>query len=151
MTAYVIGVDPGLTTGVARLDLATFELELLQCTPSLVLPLVRELAATGDVLVLAVERFVVGPRASRSSTPKAGALTRNLVAQLQLEGEQFADRVVLRNAATVKSWFTQRRLVAARLVHTGMPHALDGGRHAVYAAVHDCGMPDPLSKKAGVR
>jgi hypothetical protein len=151
MTAYVIGVDPGATTGVARLDLATRTVELLQCTPGLVLPVVRDLCVTGDVLVLAVERFVVGPRAARSSTPKAGAITRDLIGALQAEGEQLADRVVLRSASDVKPWFTPRRLAAAGLVHPGMPHALDAGRHAWFAAVHDCGIPDPLSARAGAR
>lgn len=151
MSIFVVGIDPGLTTGIARLDLSTGELELLQCTPGLVLPLVRELCVGSDVLVLAVERFVVGPRAARSSTPKAGAVTRELIGALLSEGEHLADRVVLRSASEVKPWATDARLKAAGITQRGMPHALDAAKHALFAAVADCGIPDPLSRRAGAR
>jgi hypothetical protein len=148
MRTYVIGIDPGLTTGIALLDLQTLACELVQCSPGVVLPIVTELATSGVIAVLAVERFVVGPRAARSSTPRAGAITRELIVELTAAGEHFADKVVLRSAAEVKPWATDQRLERAGLKVRGMPHAVDGARHALFSAVKDCGLPDPLSKRS---
>lgn len=153
MSVFVIGVDPGQTTGVCVLDDFGVYRDLLQCSPGLVLPVVRGLldghnpAPSGAVL--AVERFVVGRRAARSSTPAAGALTRELVVALTELGRSLGLRVALRSAAEVKPWATNARLDAAGLLALGkgMPHALDGGRHALFAAVADCGLPDPLSSR----
>jgi hypothetical protein len=151
---YVIGVDPGRTSGIARLDLTTWHVDLVQATPSVVLPIVRALAAdVGAVAVLAVERFVVGPRAARSTAASAGRVTRDVIAALTAEGARLAGRVVLRSAGQVKPWATDARLAAAGLITAtkGMPHARDAARHAVYAAVRDCGQPDPLSPSFPVR
>lgn len=151
MTRTVIGVDPGLTTGIARLDLDAFRApQLAQVTPELVTDIVEVLIGAQDPaeVVLAVEQFVVGPRAARSSTPAAGRATRELIAALQQEFPGRGVHVVLRAAAQVKPWATDTRLRAAGLVVVkGMPHALDAARHALFAAVRDCGLPDPLSPK----
>lgn len=149
----VIGVDPGQTTGVALLVPGRAP-EVLQCSPGLVLPVVRALTYTHGPLVLAVERFVVGARSARSSTPKAGQVTRDLIGALtdldsvEVGGAQVTVRVVLRSAAEVKPWATDRRLDAAGLLTAtkGMRHAADACRHALFAQVHDAGLPDPLSK-----
>lgn len=150
MIRTVIGVDPGLTTGVARLDLDAWRVpSLAQVTPELVLDVVEMLLGAQDPadVLLAVEAFVVGPRAARSSTPAGGRTARELIAALHA----LPVRAIGRTAAAVKPWATDRRLEKAGLLVKGMPHAADAGRHALYAAVNDGGLPDPLSRKAAAR
>lgn len=147
----VIGVDPGMTTGIALLELTgdarALSVELVQCTPDIVRNIVRSFSC-GQVLLLAVEKFVVGPRATRSSTPAAGRITRELIVELADLDRELDCRVVLRSAAEVKPWATDARLKATGLsLPKGMPHALDALRHALFAAVADCGIPDPLSRR----
>jgi hypothetical protein len=50
----------------------------------------------------------------------------------------------------VKPWATDERLEAAGLLDLtkGMRHARDAARHALFTAVKDGGVPDPLSKHA---
>jgi hypothetical protein len=58
-----------------------------------------------------------------------------------------------RSAADVKPWATDTRLQAAGLLDLtkGMRHARDAARHALFCAVCDFGLTDPLSRKAGPR
>jgi hypothetical protein len=113
---------------------------------------------TREPIVVAIEKFVVRRRAAASSTAAAGATTRDLVGQLEATAldvrRRTAEvRVVLRSAAEVKPWATDTRLEAAGLLSacTGMRHARDAARHALFAAVKDAGAPDPLSRKASAR
>jgi hypothetical protein len=150
----VIGVDPGSTTGLARIDLDAWRpAALAQVTPELVLDTVEMLLGAQDPaeVLLAVEAFVVGPRAGRSSTPAGGRTARDLIGALQAWAGDRGMRVVLRSASEVKPWATDRRLIAAGLLVKGMPHAADAGRHSLFAAASDCGLPDPLSRRAGTR
>lgn len=147
----VLGVDPGPTTGIALL---TFMVDgwvplgpdVVQCNAGIAVAVVRSLTIEPPT-ALAVERFVVGPRAARSSTPVAGQITRELIGLLA--GVPAAQHVQ-RSAAEVKPWATDRRLDAAGLLAPtkGMPHARDACRHALFSAVRDCGLPDPLSKRS---
>lgn len=156
MIRTVLGADPGETTGLARLDLDGFrEPKLIQVTDAtLVLALLDDLlgallgAQAPDEVLFAIEQFVVGRRAGRSSTPKAGRTTRDLIGAMQLWALERGIRVVLRSASEVKPWATDIRLRAAGLYLRGAPHARDAARHAIYSAVCDCGFPDPLSARA---
>lgn len=159
MSALVIGVDPGSTTGVCVLrpgqgvhpvavqihgseGVAPYIRSVVECTPP------------EDTVLLAVEQFVVSARASRSSTPAGGRAARELIAALSdLAGELRDDyqiTTVLRPAALVKPWATDHRLDAAGLLEPckGMGHARDAARHALYAAVKAGLAPDPLSGAA---
>lgn len=157
MRVLIVGVDPGPIPGVVALGLDDGENlvdpSVFQCDPASALWVVTETLASQvigwDLKLLAVERFVVGPRASRSSTAGAGALTRNLIGNLQGIGELAGARVVLRSASEVKPWATDTRLDAFGLLAgtKGMPHARDGARHALFAAVRDGGLADPLSRR----
>lgn len=154
MSTLIVGVDPGQTTGIATLlslDVTPDENpQLIQCTHGVALQIVRGLLdnAWVDRRVLAIERFVVGPRSSRSSSPKAGVVTRELIGLLQMLGEGRGALVVQRSASDVKPWATDKRLSAAGLLVKGMPHAADAARHALYSATKDAGLPDPLSRTA---
>jgi hypothetical protein len=151
---YVIGIDPGPIPGIVRLQLddrgSLMDAQALQVTPDLIEP-VLDLLAQDDQPVIAVERFVVGRRAGRSSTAAAGATTRNMIGVVEAWADRNSVRCIARAAADVKPWATDKRLDAAGLldpVTTGMRHARDAARHALFCAVKDLGLPDPLSSKA---
>lgn len=138
----IIGVDPGLTPGFVVLNLDRDVLEqpadVAQCSARLLYTLVATFNADRDALI-AVERFV----------PRGRLTAEQRVTQAQAENlTRIHPRVVQRPAAAVKPWATDERLAAAGLLEAckGMRHARDAARHALYAAVHDAGLPDPLSK-----
>lgn len=159
MSVLVVGVDPGLTTGIfaatyagaGEYMLATNLIAVQVHGHHGVVPLVialldRDLNAEP---LLAVEQFVVGPRASRSSSANAGKVTRALIGQLTA----LHATIALRPAATVKTWATDTRLEAAGLLAScaQMSHARDAARHNLYAAVHAGIVRDPLSPRSVAR
>ena len=80
----------------------------------------------------------------------AGRVTRELIGVLaDLAAGRPQVTVIRRPAGLVLPWATNHRLAAAGLMAptVGMPHARDAARHALYAAVRDGGMPDPLSTR----
>lgn len=146
-----IGVDPGPTPGIAVLVVwgnGTVTSDVVQCTAPVAGTIVRGFIEAAQLPVtLAVERFVVGRASMRSSA--AGAITRDLVGQLQQIAREGDVAYVERSASEVKPWATDDRLAWVRLLEPtkGMRHARDGARHALFAAVKDGGLPDPLSKR----
>ncbi|MEU1810971.1 hypothetical protein [Micromonospora aurantiaca (nom. illeg.)] len=101
--------------------------------------------------VVAVERFVVGPRAARSAHGDSGEMTRELVGVISHWAKRNQLTYRERSAAEVKPWATDARLDAAGLLAAtkGMRHARDAARHALFCSVKDCLLTDPLSRKAG--
>lgn len=157
---YVIGVDPGPIPGIVRLHLLQdtagrvrlIGADALQVTPGALVTVLGALAGDG-ISALAVERFVVGRRAARSSTAAAGARTRDMVGAAAAWAVERSVPCVQRSAAEVKPWATDARLDAVGLLAltAGMRHARDAGRHAVFCAVRDHSLPDPLSSRAGAQ
>jgi len=150
---YVIGIDPGPVVGFACLWVEGRTLhraEVAQCTDYVVLRVLGGLWMPRTTILVA-ERFVVGPRAARSNAPQAGRAARNQLAMIARWAHERDTPYVERNAAEVKPWATDARLeVAGLLAPTkGMRHARDAARHALFAAVKDCGLPDPLSTRGG--
>lgn len=150
---YVLGIDPGPVVGLVGLRI-TPDLEIhprvhvIQCSAN-VLDQVLHGINPPDLLV-AVERFVVGPRAARSNAPSAGRVAVHVVGMLADRSRvDRGYRYIARSAAEVKPWATDTRLAAAGLLEPtkGMRHARDAARHALFAAVKDCGAIDPLSKR----
>lgn len=169
MSTLVVGIDPGLTTGLFAIkypgdcDLpAGHAVECRSNGPIAaqihgsegVVPFVETLLARNAAeRLIAIEQFVVGARAARSSSAHAGRVTRALVTEVSRLANDLCVDVFTRSAAMVKPWATDKRLDAAGLLQhcTGMGHARDAARHALYAAVH-CGLlADPLSRKAAAR
>lgn len=161
MSTLIVGVDPGLTTGIAALRYGP---DQRRCADPIavqihgsegVVPLVQALIARATVgeHVLAVEQFVIGGRAARSSSAHAGRVTRALIAELSELADSYSANLFTRAAALVKPWATDHRLEVAGLLDPtkGMQHARDAARHALYAAVHMGIAADPLSKKAVAR
>jgi hypothetical protein len=159
----VIGVDPGPTPGMVllRFNPGPFAVaHVVQCT-HLVAPTLFEALLEIDPTtptIVGTERFVIGRRSARSKSAKAGEVTRDLIGRLQevweahdsTEQGRLGGRWFLRSAVQVKAWATDERLDAIGLLEAtkGMTHAKDAARHALYAAVHDGKIPDPLSKRA---
>lgn len=146
---YLIGIDPGETTGIVTWAPDDFPPILLptgfiQCNAAIVLPVLHGLITRRDQ-VLCIERFVVSHRAGRSLTPDAGKRTRQLIDTIKAVFHNC--RIIERRAVDVKPWATDERLKAAGL-YSKMPHTRDAARHALFAACQDFGMCDPLSVKA---
>lgn len=157
---YVIGVDPGPIPGVIRLQLIVDALgqqpsrligaEALQVTPGMLLTVIDGICADTLSAAIGLERFVVGRRAARSATAAAGQRTRDMVGAVEAWAQARRVPVHTRAAAEVKPWAVDKRLYAAGLldITAGMRHARDAARHALFCAVKDYGLPDPLSRKA---
>lgn len=156
----VIGVDPGPIPGFAVLNVspyasAVIQAEVLQCTAGLA-PLMLGALTVGayeagaERTIVALEEFVVGNRAAKSAHKRAGSLTRTVLNALERDAIADGCQTFRRTAAQVKPWATDARLEAVGLLDicTGMRHARDAARHALFAAVHDVGLPDPLSNRS---
>lgn len=153
----VVGVDPGPIPGVVMLTAGAEPLRaaVFQCDPDSLLWLVTSLLAPREGerpnrVVLAVERFIVAMRSSRLSHPHGAAITRDMVGAVAALGRDLDGVTVMqRCAGEVMPWASDKRLTALGLtaVTKSMPHARAAARHALYAAVRDCGLPDPLSTR----
>jgi len=162
----VIGVDPGGTTGICALWITHDPLivenpinsiEVIQCDGEgrtariAVIMVVNALIARATLenereVILSVESFVVGMRAAKSRHSGAGKQARDIIADLYNMRNVWR---VSHPAVVVKKWATDERLDKAGIMTatTGMRHARDAGRHALFAAVKGGHMPDPLSRK----
>lgn len=166
-STFVIGVDPGPTPGICALlwvDGVLTDYRILQINAKggvrgaveTVVWLLANFPPRGVMADrIAVERFVVGRKSVVTGSQDAGQITRDMVGAVQtLGGGLVGDggRVVMRSAAEVKPWATDERLKKAGLLGAvlGMPHARDAVRHALFCAVSDLGVADPLSRKARV-
>ena len=169
MTALVvIGVDPGPIPGLAVLAYADghlAETRTLQCSANFIALLLREEivhakapingALTEDeptTVLLSVERYLPSKMGNRMLAAGQNAQTRDMAARLVAEYAQGWPwlRTVSYPAAPVMRWATEDRLrkVGAWEITTGCAHARSAAKHALYAAVKDGNMPDPLSRKA---
>lgn len=150
MTRY-IGIDPGPTPGIVRLHCRDGRLiadwtHVVQCSANVLPEIVGAFLENGrDVwprTVLQVERFVTRGRSTHDQR-----LTNDQAGLVQSLASELGASAVLRTAHQVKGWATDARLDAAGLLEAckGMRHARDAARHALFAAVHDGALPDPLS------
>lgn len=151
---YVVGIDPGPVIGIAGIlldqRLAVVTVDVVQCTDRAALRVLEGLRpVSGVAMVLAGERFVVGPLAGRVRTPAGGRAAREAMARIAQWAHGHQLRYVERSATEVKPWATDARLGRIGLLEStkGMRHARDAARHALFAAVRDCGLADPLSRK----
>lgn len=150
----VIGVDPGPRPGVCALDLGPGEIRLpamvFETEPTSLLPLLRCLIGpeSDERVILAVEQWAIGPisRAARS----AGVTTRTMIGEVATLADSYDGvTAVLRRAADVMPWATDKRLDAAGLLAkcVGLKDARAAARHALFSAVRDGGAPDPLIRR----
>jgi hypothetical protein len=147
----VLGIDPGGTTGTALLvyDDGQWFISFHQYPSNAAIDATRVSLECDRPDLVAVEKFVVSRRSGRSKTAQAGESARLIIGGVAQLCQEHGVRFVQRPAGTVKPWATDRRLDAAGLLAPtkGMGHARDAARHALYAAVRDLGLPDPLSTR----
>lgn len=150
---YIIGIDPGPTPGVVRIDVCenqVREVYVVQCNAAAIYRVLESLHSGSDATgYVAVERFVTSNR--RAARSHDHDFTRGMYANLhQWVRLRSYLRWVPQTAAHVKPWATDERLKAAGLydVTHGMRHARDATRHALFAGVRRGLLFDPLSRKA---
>lgn len=162
MDKWIIGVDPGPTTGIVALRPVGVPL-IIQTNAAAAILVVESLIRQANdeprrqPVLLAVEKFVIGRASMRAG--QHGEVTRDLIGRLEAVarivhvGVQIHQEFVQRSASEVKPWATDLRLAAAGLVEPtkGMNHARDAGRHALFAAVRAGLLVDPLSRSADAR
>lgn len=107
------------------------------------------LSAYGHLIGAAgIEEFRRGPRSTALRGTSASSVARQvdaLAGRIRAAGIA----VAVRPASTVKTWATDKKLDAAGLLAatSGMPkHARDAGRHSLFTACENLGMPDPVSR-----
>jgi hypothetical protein len=116
----------------------------------------RDSALTAEgIAAVQVEAFDDRPRNhGLRGTHPAGI--RAQVTELQAVCAEFSVPCYVRTASVMKNW----SLAAGRLERAGlspvteaaaMKHARDAMGHALFCAVHDCGLPDPLSRASRTR
>lgn len=155
MTAIrAIGIDVGPTPGLVGLlyrDNQLTKVDVIQCSAGMLEyawgALVFPWIGVAEVYVQA-ERFVIGTKSYRTGSP--GARTRDMVGEVAQLASAAGVHLTLRSAVETKAWATDRMLEAAGLLTAtkGMTHARDGARHALYTAVTEGKIPNPLSRKA---
>lgn len=150
MTSYhsVLGIDPGKTTGMGLVaydpeDPNGYSVHWLGEIPTRIE--VYGIALASDAHLVAIERFISGPRAAMGKDRVAADTARSIVSDvLALERN-----VIVRNAADVKRWATDRRLASAGLLAPTAEysnHGRDAVRHALYSLVSGFHCPDPMGR-----
>lgn len=159
-----IGIDVGPTPGLVSMifqGVHLLEHHVVQCSASSAVVVLETLIDTvNNALireggphhrVIQAERFVIGRGSMR--TGRLGALTRDQLVELQNVATETRSRWNVRSASEVKPWATDIRLGRTPLLEAtkGMRHARDAARHALFTAVHDAHLPDPMSREARYR
>jgi hypothetical protein len=148
-----LGIDPGPTTGIVLWSPNWAAPAVIQCNdaaaPVAVLG-VLEMLDRDFLLYGQVERWVT--RKVSAKAGRNGEATRKLIEGIA-NALRIDPRVTSwreRSASEVKPWAMDERLDAAGLLSAtkGMPHARDAARHALFTAVRDGGIPDPLSRRS---
>ncbi len=155
-----VGVDPGPATGICIFDYSGGQLvgrTLLTTDGGSAVVVLKGLleAYYRDVpgkRVGALEKFVTGQ--SAGSRGKAADVTRQLVMELAEVLQLYGYRAVIRSAADVKPWATDKRLIAAgvpggMVSRTEFRHAMDAARHCLFGAREAGIITDPLA--SGIR
>lgn len=161
----VIGIDPGPATGIVTLSWPSDvyavwwppAVRAYQCNADAAPVLLEWLLTTQPAAWAAggIEEFRRGRRASHLTQPRDGKITADLVVTLREVARSHELVLACRPAATVKPWANDHRFTAAGLagiIPAKMKDAVSAGQQAMYAACHDAGVPDPLSRRprAGV-
>lgn len=156
MTAVTaLGIDPGPVPGLV---LAAWEpgkhkaarVQAFQCNaaaaPALLGMILAARSDSGEIFCGQIEEF----RTLRGAGTRgiAASLTREMVTVLAGLAEGRGVRLAIRHSSQVFPWASDKRLAAAGLLKATaqLPHARAASRHALWTAVADGGLPDPLSK-----
>jgi hypothetical protein len=149
----VIGVDPGVTTGISFLDYIDkrlagtmqVQVDAKSATALLETLLLRFYNSKTIVQRWAqIEPFKTGQSAGAKGEP--AEVTRQQAFILGETLQMYGYHTELRKKGDISTWGSNKRLEKAGIIRQldGMRHANDASRHALYCAVHDAHMPDPL-------
>jgi len=151
-----LGIDPGPRPGVflARWAPGKREAVLVRAWQLHDVPaaeLLIEVLDEYDITCGQIEEFRTGRGAGTRG--KAASVTREQVTELTAIAAGHGLRLAVRHSSAVMPWASDKRLRAAGLYAAtkGLVHARAASKHALYCAVHDGGLPDPLSSKWGNR
>lgn len=158
-TIIAVGLDPGPTPGLVRLvyvDGLPVRADVMQVSAGMLTDALRLLltapsssqwAAPLPEIYLGAEKFVMKGKYSATGP---GRITQQQVGLAVECAASLGVHALIRPAVTVKQWATDARLEKAGLLTAtkGMRHAKDAARHALFTAVSDGRMPDPLSRRA---
>lgn len=149
------GIDPGPVPGIFLAlwrpgKRKAVEAHAYQCNASSVSAMVYWLLGDygeNGTLLGEIEEF----RTGRGAGSRGGhaSLTREMVSTLTALAAERGVKLAVRHSSQVMPWATDKRLEAAGILDatTGLVHARAASRHCLYAACHDGGLPDPLSRR----
>lgn len=152
---YVVGIDPGPVCGVVSLrisqDTGLFPYpDVIQCG-WYTLPRVLDglWDSYGSEMRLAVERFQPRRSSTRGNRTQDSRITQDAIGDATRWAKHVGVFQHVYGPAETKTWASDVRLGRIDLYSstTGMRHARDAARVALYCAVHHCGLRDPLSRK----
>ena len=153
MSISVIGVDPGPASGLVTLHWPNHApadiwgdpvIRAYQCSADSAPGLLLMLLAQHENWTGQIEHFVP------SNLPNSPTTVRleNVLAGI---AEECGVHLARHPMAAVKPWASDRRMMRAGLWGSAIPakmvDARAAGRHALYCAVKDAGVPDPMSRK----
>lgn len=150
-----IGNDPGPKAGLVGLLYGNghkIGTKIAQVSPNMLTDVLGLLidwgrSANADEIYVGVERFV---HSKKGGGGAAGKLTREQIGGVIQYCGYRRVHCIERPAVQVKTWATDARLEKVQLIRptAGMGHARDAARHALFTAVADGNIVDPLSRKA---
>jgi hypothetical protein len=150
----VIGIDPGETAGFSFIDYigdalaGSMQVQVDNASSvALLETILARHYSDPEVIVqrwAQVEDFIVSNRPGTKGD--TAEVIRQQVTVLAETLQMYGYSVTRRKKADVSPWATDRMLRAAGLLRevTGMRHANDASRHALYRAVRDARKPNPL-------
>jgi hypothetical protein len=160
----VIGIDPGHTAGLVlagweRSAKKVSHVHAYQCDGGSLLGLARMIVSDFPVRITAAAIEAFDDRPGRRKLANANPRQiRAQVTALTLLLQEHGIPAYVRQVSDVKSWIEvekdngEARLAAAGIWDLVSPaamiHARSASWHAVFCAVKQCGIPDPLSRKA---
>lgn len=155
-----IGIDPGVTSGIAWGTCKQFigrqywETHAASADPDAMLFILRRLLAEFNAMHIPV--LVQGEKFITSRKPGTGGkdadLTRRYLISAQSVSKEFDATFVQQPAGAVKPWATDKRLEAVGFpLAPKLRDARDAGRHMLFAAVKSGRVNDPLLLQANVR
>lgn len=142
---FVVGIDPGKTTGHALLTVADHRVDSGQTTAMQACQWIEQMLPThGHNSLIAVERFTIGQETLKK-TRQHDAL--DVIGAIKYLCWAHSTRFELNGPSEAKAMVNDERLKMKDYYQPGQPHANDAARHAVYAAVkHGWYSPDLLLK-----
>jgi len=157
----IIGVDPGPQPGVfadryspPQKDGSKIRTTMpiyFECNPDALLLFIQAILPSDvRLVIITYELYVVGNRSAKVSTPGDNATTMRMCGQIQgLAGHDPRIAIKRHTAAQVMPWASVDRLERAGIAKlvAKLTHARSAAKHCLFTAVHDAGVPDPLSKR----